>query len=229
MKLHRILVGAVFAIGVGPAALSASAQGLVTPERERARIAGERAAAETRYAERQRECATRFVVTSCVEDAKRDRRETLTRLKLEQNRLDDGLRKQRAAERADAIRRRREDDAQRSSEAAQRPPREHAARDPLDRPSAARPAGEGHAPTETEADRSTRRPGEVPAIHARSPAARPGEGTRLEQEARSRATFDAAHRAAEARRAEIEARNAQRAATHKPSKPLPVPGAASAP
>ena len=44
---------------------------------ERARIASERAEVEQRYAERERACGERFVVTSCVDDAKRERRETV--------------------------------------------------------------------------------------------------------------------------------------------------------
>jgi hypothetical protein len=53
--------------------------------------------------------------------------------------------------------------------------------------------------------------------------------TRSQQEARSRATFDAAQRAAEAHRLEVEQRNSERAAKHKPAAPLPVPPAASIP
>jgi hypothetical protein len=204
MKRPPILIGAAFAIGAVTAAFPASAQGTAAPERERARIVAERAAAEARYSERQRECAT-------------------------QNRLDDGLRRQRADERAEAIRRRKEDDVQHSREAAQRPAREHAARDPLDRPSARKSANGAASPTESSPYQSTTRSGERPVLHAPAHVTRAGEGTRLEQEARSRATFDAAQRAAEAHRAEIDARNAHRAATHKPSRALPVPDAASAP
>ncbi|MDQ6681514.1 MAG: hypothetical protein M3Y67_11215, partial [Pseudomonadota bacterium] len=52
---------------------------------------------------------------------------------------------------------------------------------------------------------------------------------RREQEARSRATFDAAQRAAQAHRLEVEQRNSARAAKHKPAAPLPLPPGASPP
>ncbi|MEP7058828.1 MAG: hypothetical protein ABI809_13765, partial [Caldimonas sp.] len=81
----------------------ARAQAASTPKSGRERIADERAAAQARFSARQRACLERFVVTSCVEDAQRERRETLSRLRHEQNLLDEIERKTRAAERRESI------------------------------------------------------------------------------------------------------------------------------
>jgi colicin import membrane protein len=171
------------------------------PVRDQQRIADERAAAVARFGERQRECLQRFVATPCVDEAKRERRETLSRLRREQNQLDDSLRKARAAERNEAIRERQ--GAQAVHEEV--PVRGRVAREPS-RPASAAPRAQAPA-----AGRAIREP------------------QRSEQEARSRASFDAAQHAAEAHRAEVEARNARREAKHKPAAPLPLPPGASAP
>jgi hypothetical protein len=87
-------------------ALAAGAAHAVSPEEDRAerqRIAAERAQAETAYAQREQACRERFVVTSCVDEAKRERRRTLERLRQQEAVLDEGLRKQRAAERLEDI------------------------------------------------------------------------------------------------------------------------------
>ncbi|MDQ6638830.1 MAG: hypothetical protein M3Z15_04095, partial [Pseudomonadota bacterium] len=66
---------------------------------ERNRIAEEKAAIESRYAARERECRERFVVTSCVDDAKRERRHGLDALRDRQLQLDEARRRERTAER----------------------------------------------------------------------------------------------------------------------------------
>ena len=187
------------------------------PPRERERIEADRAAAEARYGERTRACGERFIVTSCVDDAKHERRETLSRLRLEQNQLDDVLRKARAAERTEAIRKRAAAETQRAREGASPEPRE-----PARRPSAERHLGKPEGATANVLPSPARSP--------RAAGSAPREGvSRAEDESRSRATFDAAQRDAEAHRVEVEQRNAQHAAKHKPAAPLPLPPGASAP
>ncbi|HEX7440296.1 MAG TPA: hypothetical protein VF319_09375 [Caldimonas sp.] len=171
------------------------------PVRDRQHIADERAAAEARFGERQRECLERFVATPCIDAAKRDRRETLARLRREQSQLDDSLRKARAADRNEAIRKRQGEEAVREEAPAK-----------------------GRAPREPPRPASAALRAEAPAVGRAISAAQ-----RSEQEARNRASFEAARDAAEAHRAEVEARNARREAKHKPAAPLPLPPGASAP
>ena len=59
----------------------------------------ERAAANAQFAERERACQRRFVVTACVDAARTDQRELLTRLRDAEVKLDEAQRRQRAAER----------------------------------------------------------------------------------------------------------------------------------
>ncbi len=191
---------------------------------ERGRIARERADAEARFSERQRECRTRFIVTSCVEDAKRDRREVIARLRREQNALDEKQRKEKAAERTDLIRRKAESEAAREKSPPEAARREPARQKPVRSAGASAPEAADRSVDAASAPRRSAPKGPLlPSIEPRS-AARSAEDV-----ARSRATFDAAQRAAAAHRAEVEARNAERAAKRKPAAPLPLPPGASAP
>ena len=210
-KISKCLA-VVLVAGVG----ASWAEGTAPPPRDRQRIEADRAAAEARFAERERVCGERFIVTSCVDDAKRERRETLSRLRHEQNQLDDTLRKARAAERTEAIRKHAAEQAERASESANRKPRVSVRRSPA-QPRVAKPEGGAE---------KILLPSQSP--HAADSAARAGV-SRADEEARSRARFDAAHREAEAHRLEVEQRNARRAAKHKPAAPLPRPPGASAP
>jgi len=152
----------------------------------------------------------RFAVTACIDDAQRERRATLGALRREQNLLEEGQRQARAAERQEMLDERAQAEAARASAAAARPPRS---------------AASGGAPEEPHPHATA--PGHTPVPNAvlKSPGRLP-EGPRpASEEARSRATFDAAQRAAEAHRAEVEAKNARRASSKKPAAPLPVPAA----
>jgi len=175
---------------------------------ERQRIEAARAAAEQRYAERERECRQRFAVTACIDDAQRERRATLGALRREQNVLDEGQRQARAAERREELDLRARTDAERASAAA-RSPR----------------AASGGAPEQPHPHASDRPAAPAPNPVLKSPGQLPGGPRPASEEARSRATFDAAQRAAEAHRAEVEAKNARRAGSKKPAAPLPVPAA----
>ncbi|HUP09085.1 MAG TPA: hypothetical protein VMU47_18130 [Caldimonas sp.] len=175
---------------------------------ERQRIAAARAAAEQHYAERERECRQRFAVTACMDDAQRERRATLGALRREENVLDEGQRQARAADRREELDERARTDAQRASAPA-RSPR----------------AASGGAPEQPQPHASERPAAPAPNPVMKSPGRLPGGPRPASEEARSRATFDAAQRAAEAHRAETEAKNARRAESKKPAAPLPVPAA----
>lgn len=163
---------------------------------ERARIRAERARAESAYAAAARDCNARFVVTSCVEDARAERRQTLTRLRNEELVLDRAERKQRAAERAQAIRHKQ-------------------AQEDRPRPRLVVPQAAGSDPRPR---LHLRVPGAPTAAGHRPPRLTP------EEESRNRAVFEQRQREAEAHREAVERRNAERAAkAKKPSRALPVP------
>jgi colicin import membrane protein len=71
---------------------------------ERLRIAAEKQQAEQRFEAARRECETRFAVSSCVDQARSERRRTLELLAARQAVLDDAHRRQRADERMRSIR-----------------------------------------------------------------------------------------------------------------------------
>jgi colicin import membrane protein len=70
---------------------------------QRARIEHERAAIEAQYEARQQQCASRFVVTACVDRAKAERRQALAPLERSLSALDEAQRRRRAAERLQRI------------------------------------------------------------------------------------------------------------------------------
>lgn len=70
---------------------------------QRERIARERDAAQADLAAREAECRSRFVVTGCIESARRQHRERLDRLQGEEEGLDAAQRRRRAAERLASI------------------------------------------------------------------------------------------------------------------------------
>jgi colicin import membrane protein len=195
MKQRLHLPVAVLALsavcGVAPAADAPA-------ERERIRV--ERAQAEQRYAAAERDCNTRFVVTACVEAARAQRRDALGRLRNEELVLDRAERRQRAGERAAAIR-----DKQAHEDAARAAPRA-----PLPAPAASAPPSRLHLrPHDPKAGRAEQR---------LSP----------EVEARNRAAYEARLREAQEHREAIERRNAERQAkAKKPSLPLPLPPTAA--
>ena len=81
-------------------------EGVGTEAQERARIATERAAAQSAFGSRERDCQNSFVVTPCVESARRDLREVLLRLRRQEAVLDEMQRRERAAQRLETIRKR---------------------------------------------------------------------------------------------------------------------------
>ncbi|WP_127996487.1 hypothetical protein [Piscinibacter defluvii] len=164
---------------------------------ERARIAAERRAAESAYAEQVRECQGRFAVTPCIEEARAARREKLIVLRRQQALLDEAQRKQRAAERMATIR-----DKVSAEESRQR-----------------QPAGEARAreaPMRIVAPRAGRA-----AVTPAAPASA-ASAARSAAEERKRARYEARQREAQAHREDAQRRAAERAASgKKPSAPLP--------
>ena len=214
---------ALLVLLVGAERAAAQVQGTTTPRAERERIERARAAAEARFTERQRECLTRFVATSCVDDAKHERRETLARLKHEQMALEEQERKAQAAARVESIRRKTEAASARNAEPAERAGRERREPRPDRQPRAARS-------TADEADGAASASRAERPRKSLLPKPQSKESTRsAEDVARKQSAFEAAQRAAEQHRSEVEARNAARAAKKKPAAPLPLPPGASAP
>ncbi|MBK1715150.1 hypothetical protein CKO43_20535 [Rubrivivax gelatinosus] len=125
---------------------------------ERARIARERAAIESRYAAEQADCRARFVVTACSNEAKARRREALNQLKHQELVLDEQDRRRRAAARLDAIEARQREMAARPPVPVQPAPviRE-AASVPADKPLALPSAAQRAAREREEAARAERR------------------------------------------------------------------------
>lgn len=174
-----------------------AAEPVGTDAQERARIAAERRAAETTYAEQVRECQGRFAVTPCIEEARAARREKMMALRRQQALLDEAQRKQRAAERMAAIR-----DKVTAEEARQSQPA-----------SAARPR---EAPMRIVAPRAGK-PVAAPASPASAASA-----ARSAAEERNRARYEARQREAQAHREDAQRRAAERAAAgKKPAAPLP--------
>jgi len=178
---------------------------------ERERIARERTEVQATLVRQEAACQERFVVTPCIEAARKAGREALARLKRQEVLLDEQARKQRAAERALAIRSnisadeaRRRDDASASTASA---------------PVRVERAELAETPSHTERARR-----ELPM----SPRPNDAAGRRAaEQEHIER--YEADRRAAQAHREAVEQRNAKRAASGKAAAPLPVPSGASAP
>ncbi len=201
MKLGHAPVSAIaLCIAVGAVAATPTDE-----DRSIERIRAERAAADAAYVQQVQECRQRFVVTSCIDDARSQRHAAHTRLDRDQQALDEARRQQRAAQRLQAI------EAKTSGAEAQR--RAQAA---LER-SASRPSSD------------EARPLPVPASAAppRSPKPAPDSARRAEQEARARAAYELKQFQAEAHRLDVARRNQERARKANPGVPLPVPAASA--
>ena len=186
---------------------------------ERARIASERAAVEKLYAERERACGERFVVTSCVDDAKRERRESLDALRARELKLDEEIRRARTDARRAELAAKAADDARRDQErvrAASAPAR---AGKPFESPRGASASSSGH--------ESHDRPLGAGDRLGIEPTQRGSETERSEREAASRASYEARQRQAAEHRREVDERNAKRLSEHPAATSLPTPGASA--
>lgn len=192
----------------GLAARSAFAVPADEGRTERLRIETERSQVQQAYGQRERECRQRFVVTSCIDQAQRERRRALEALRKQLEVLDEAQRKQRAAQRMEDI------ESKLSADNARR--RDAQARRPSDRLDAAadsqHSAGSGRAAL-------------LP--HAGSAPSSPHS---LAEQLQHAAEYDRRQEDAKMHREALARRNAERASKGKrPAAPLPLPGAASAP
>jgi hypothetical protein len=200
---RRCLTIAVAAVLSWSAAL-VRAQAPVDDAEQRAAIRAEREAAEALYREREAACVTKFIVSSCVEAARKQRHDTIKQLDMQQAALDDAQRDARAAQR------RAEIASKESGEDARR--REAQARE---RSADAQRGGVVKQPAPTSVKPST---------SARTGKRQPSPEVRAAEEASARAAFALKQLEAEARRQEAARRNAEHARKTKPAAPLPVPG-----
>jgi hypothetical protein len=199
MKLRCLFLASMCVIGAG-----------VRADTEHDRIADERSAANAKLIERERECATRFIVADCLESARRDNRATLSRLRHQELQLDDARRQAIAEARRKATAEKAEATQARANDAAADTPGVRLRRDP--------PVKAPEAAPTSNAD---------PKRRMARPQPSASEKQRLEQ--RSGAEYEARIRAANAHRATAEKRSAERAAKGKVVAPLPMPSAASTP
>ena len=186
---------------------AAMADDAASERAERDRIRLERAQAEAAFNARETECRRRFVVTPCLDAARRARREAMEGLRQQEAVLDEAQRKQRAAQRIEDIRNKVSGDDARRSDAQGRSARTQQRLSEA----AARPAPAASAP---------------PPAHPRTPPAPSNASSAAEAE--HRADYEKRQAAAQQHREAVERRNAERAKTGKPAKPLPASGAASA-
>jgi len=215
----KIVPSHVCALAALAIAAPASVSVLAADGGERARIASERAEVEKRYADRERECRERFVVTSCVDDAKRDRRKSLDALRARELKLDEETRRARTeARRAELAAKAAEDARRDQARAASAPARSG-------KPFETHPPASGAARSEHEARDRPLTAADRLGIH---PTVRGSEAERREREAASRASYEARQREAAEHRREVEDRNVKRLQDHPASPSLPTP-AASAP
>ncbi|MEO8525058.1 MAG: hypothetical protein ABI460_10085 [Caldimonas sp.] len=198
---------------------------------ERQRIASERAAALARYASRERECKTRFIVTSCIDDAKSERREALDKLRARQLGADEVRRRERAAERQSELAEKAAEDARLESARAARGAAAAASGvasqgSRMRIPSPRRPAAPERAVRGASAP--------APRLHAPekalgvSPVPRESAAVRHEREERSRAAFQARQDKAAEHREDSTTATVRRMASKSPAAALPAPSTASA-
>jgi colicin import membrane protein len=205
------------------ASLATTTRATAADDAERASIAAERAAIDARYAARERECLQRFVVTSCVDDAKRERRIGLDALKARQLALDEARRRARTAERSAEIAAKAADDAKRERTA--RPAAASAPASRLDVPHAVAPNDAASAGKRPTGSRGHGRPAGAAAAKASQ-----GESAEARQanEARNRAAFESRQREAAAHRDEVLDNTTRRMTEKPPAHSLPVPSPTSA-
>ena len=221
---HTGLAAARACLALLAVAASGAAGAAPADDGERSRIAHERADIEAHYAERVRACSERFVVTSCVEDAKRDRRRGLDALRARQLKLDEESRRARAAARRAELAAKAAEDVRREQERAARAASAPAPRAPR--------SLEPRRDTAPESARSAHEPRDRPRSAAErlgiKPARRGDPEERKAREERSRAAYEARQREAAEHRQEVMENLRKRAEKGPAAAPLPVPGASAA-
>ena len=224
-----LMASGVLAAGAAPGT-SASAPQVDS----HARIADERTAANARFAAQERECRTRFIVSSCIEDAKRERRKELDLLRARQIVVDEARRRERASERRTELANKADEDAKRQAErsaraasAASSGAASQPARGPLIAPgrpvSPASDAASAGATGASAVRPRTPTKGLSPGAHPPTSAAE-----REAQAARRRAAFETRQQRAAEHRDDSATQVVRRMSTKTPSSSLPAPSSASA-
>ncbi len=211
------------AVVLAAIALLASAMVRAAPadDAERAKLGQERATIDARYAARLDECHQRFVVASCVEDAKRDRRRGLDALRSRQIALDETQRKERSAARRSELSVNAAEQARREVARASRPA--GAGSEPAAHDDEASPASETRRSTGEHAAASKRQ--SIGTDDRKSDAKAAGAAERAAKEGRSRATFEARQQHAAEHREEVIGKTIERMKDRPAATPLPLPGA----
>lgn len=171
-------------------------------------IAQQRREVAAQFAERERRCHEQFVVTSCVEDVRAERRRALEKLAQEQAVVDEALRQQRAADRLQQLA-----DKQRAASARQSasapPPRV------VQRLAPALRAASAPSPAASSAER---------------PGPRPAQALGAGERRARQAAYEQRIREAEQRRLDVERRQQERARQGRTqAAPLPTPAASDLP
>lgn len=178
----------------------------VLADTEHDRIAAQRKVADAKLAEQERACNTQFVVSGCLDTARKEHRATMTRLRHEELDLDDARRQAKVAARRKELADKASAQATKEHEATMRDePTRHEVRPPSAFPAVS-----------------------APSIARPAPYGQPSSGvSRAEQERINTEKFEARQRQAEAHRAEVERRNLERSAQGKDVAPLPTPASAA--
>ena len=115
--------GWFFAAWAAVAMLAHAADDEPSDKARRDQLNADRAAAQARYEQTVSECERGFAVTSCVNQAKAERRTALDRASREQAALDDAQRKRRAEDRRQRIAQKQAQQGAAARSAASAPPR----------------------------------------------------------------------------------------------------------
>ncbi len=204
------------AAAIGAVLSCAVASATPADDAERVRLGQERALIEAQYTSRHAECSQRFVVTSCVEDAKRDRRRGLDALRARQIALDESRRKERSTARRSELSGNADELARREAARASRPAAS-ASDAAHDEP------GRSVQPRRSIAERASASKRQASPDDRAAGAKDVGAADRLAKEGRSRATFEARKQQAAEHRDEVLDKAAKRAQQHRPAAALPIP------
>jgi hypothetical protein len=209
MRTLRSAVAGVVMCSALQGAVHAAATTPAQAATEHERIARERAEVEATYTKQEATCQEGFVVTPCLEAARKAQRDGLARLRRQEVLLDEEQRKARAAQRMQAIRSNLESQGT--------------------RPTAPTPPGAAaEARAASKAERTPNPPSTAMEERRANVAERAHEAqVRRGQESANVERYEERQREAEAHRREVEQRNAKRDASGKKSAPLPVPGASA--
>lgn len=211
------LAAALLALPSGGSAAETAAA-----DRELESIATQRDAAEAAFRSRVAECQRQFFVTSCVDGAKAERRDTIGRLRARQRGIDEARRRERAAARSQSLQQRSLEGADRRTGREVGPGK--GATVPAARQQEPRKAG---GPPERAAASGPREP--TPLLGGvRSRPAAPSTAERQASEIRSRASFESRRQEAAEHRGAVKEREALRALQRPGAAPLAVPESASA-